>query len=82
MADQIHQGFDKENTKLFFDLIDRRYNRQGCNNIIFTSNKTPVLWRENFNDDDDLLYALGRIFDDAIMFNIKGDCFRGRSWRQ
>ena len=73
-----HCEFDKENTRLFFDLIDRRYNRQGCNNIIFTSNKNPVLWRENFNDDDDLLCALDRIFDDATVFNIKGDSFRGK----
>ena len=54
------------------------YNRQGCNNIIFTSNKNLVLWRENFNDYDDLLCALDRIFDDATVFNIKGDSFRGK----
>ena len=32
--------FDKENTRLFFDIIDRRYSRDGTNNIIFTSNGT------------------------------------------
>ena len=74
-----HCEFDKDNTRLFFDMIDRRYNRQGCNNIIFTSNKNPVQWRENFNDDDDLLCALDRIFDDATVFNIKGDSFRGKN---
>lgn len=74
-----HCEFDKDNTRLFFDMVDRRYNRQGCNNIIFTSNKNPVQWRENFNDDDDLLCALDRIFDDATVFNIKGDSFRGKN---
>lgn len=74
-----HCQFDKENTRLFFDLIDRRYNNQGCNNIIFTSNKNPSHWRENFDDDNDLLCALDRIFDDATVFNIRGESFRGKS---
>lgn len=74
-----HCEFDKDNTRLFFDMIDRRYNRQGCNNIIFTSNKNPSQWKHNFNDDDDLLCALDRIFDDATVFNIRGDSYRGKS---
>ena len=37
-----HCAFDKENTRLFFDLIDRRYNKEGSFNMIFTSNKTPL----------------------------------------
>ena len=73
-----HCEFDKENTRLFFDMVDRRYNRQGCNNIIFTSNKNPSLWKNNFSDDDDLLCALDRIFDDATVFNIRGDSYRGK----
>ena len=56
-----HCEFDKENTRLFFDLIDRRYNKEG-----------------NFNEDDALLCALDRIFDDATVFNIKGESFRGK----
>ena len=55
-----HCEFDKENTRLFFDLIDRR-------------------WKSNFNEDDSLLCALDRIFDDATVFNIKGESFRGRN---
>ena len=74
-----HCEFDRENTRLFFDMIDRRYNRQGSNNIIFTSNKAPSHWKHNFNDDDDLLCALDRIFDDAAVFNIRGDSYRGKS---
>ena len=73
-----HCEFDKENTRLFFDLIDRRYNKEGNFNIIFTSNKHPSKWKSNFNEDDSLLCALDRIFDDAIVFNIKGESFRGK----
>lgn len=72
-----HCEFDKENTRLFFDLIDRRYNKEGNYNMIFTSNKNPSCWRENFNEDDALLCALDRIFDDATVFTIKGNSFRG-----
>lgn len=43
IIDEIgHCAFDKENTRLFFDLIDRRYNKEGSFNMIFTSNKTPL----------------------------------------
>ena len=73
-----HCEFDKENTQLFFDMVDRRYNKDGAFNIVFTSNKNPSLWRSNFNENDALLCALDRIFDDAIVFNIKGDSYRGR----
>ena len=73
-----HCEFDKENTRLFFDLIDRRYNKEGNCNIIFTSNKHPSKWKANFNEDDALLCALDRIFDDATVFNIKGESFRGK----
>lgn len=74
-----HCEFDKENTRLFFDLIDRRYNKEGSYNIVFTSNKNPAQWRNDFNEDDALLCALDRIFDDATVFNIKGDSYRGKS---
>ena len=73
-----HCEFDKENTRLFFDLIDRRYNKEGNFNIVFTSNKHPSHWRTNFNEDDALLCAPDRIFDDATVFNIKGESFRGK----
>ena len=73
-----HCEFDKENTRLFFDLIDRRYNKEGNCNIIFTSNKHPSKWKANFNEGDALLCALDRIFDDAIVFNIKGEGYRGK----
>ena len=74
-----HCEFDKENTRLFFDLIDRRYNKEGYFNIVFTSNKNPMQWRENFNEDDALLCALDRIFDDASVFTIRGESHRGKN---
>ena len=66
-----HCEFDKENTRLFFDLVDRRYNKEGSYNIVFTSNKNPSEWRGNFNEDDALLCALDRIFDTATVITIK-----------
>ncbi len=52
--------------------------QNGLYNIVFTSNRSPSLWRENFNEEDSLLCALDRIFDDATVFNIHGESFRGK----
>ena len=73
-----HCEFDKENTRLFFDMVDRRYQKEGYYNMVFTSNRDPSQWHENFRESDALLCALDRIFDDAIVFTIKGEGFRGR----
>ena len=70
--------FDKVNTQLFFDLIDRRYSKEGTSCMIFTSNRQPDTWAEYFTGDSDLLCALDRIFDEASVFIIKGDSFRGQ----
>ncbi len=79
IIDEIgHCAFDKESTRLFFDLIDRRYNKEGNFNMIFTSNKNPALWREDFDEDATLLCALDRIFDDATVFKLSGESFRGK----
>ena len=79
IIDEIgHCAFDKESTRLFFDLIDRRYNKEGNYNMIFTSNKNPALWREDFDEDATLLCALDRIFDDATVFKLRGESFRGK----
>ena len=45
--------------------------------MVFTSNRDPAQWQENFRESDALLCALDRIFDDAIVFTIKGEGFRG-----
>jgi len=46
--------------------------------MIFTSNKTPDKWSEYFSEDSSLLCAIDRIFDEATVFMIKGDSYRGR----
>lgn len=74
-----HCEFDKENTRLFFDLIDRRYNKEGAYNTVFTSNKNPSEWRHLFHEEDALFCALDRIFDDAIIFKMNGTSFRGNA---
>lgn len=71
--------FDKENTRMFFDVVDRRYNKEGPNTMIFTSNMTPDKWGEFFNEDSSLLCALDRIFDDAQVFMMKGNSYRGKN---
>ena len=73
-----HCVFDRENTRMFFDLVDRRYNTEGPYTMIFTSNKQPSQWKQNFNEDDSLLCALDRIFDDALIFNLRGNSYRGK----
>ncbi len=71
--------FDLENTRLFFDVIDRRYNKDCPNTMIFTSNMTPDKWRECFSEDETLLCAVDRFFDKATVFMFKGDSYRGKS---
>ena len=70
--------FDKENTRMFFDIIDRRYNKEGPNTLILTSNKGPDKWGEFFSEDSTLLCTLDRVFDSAIVFMIKGNSYRCR----
>ena len=70
--------FDRESTAQFFDLVDRRYQKESPQCMIFTSNKQPSEWLEFFDCDDDLRAALDRIFDDAKVFNIKGKSYRGQ----
>ena len=46
--------------------------------MVFTSNKNPALWREDFDEDSTLLCALDRIFDEATVFKLRGESFRGK----
>ena len=70
--------FDRECTSMFFDMIDRRYEKEGANCMIFTSNRQPNDWQEFFRGEDDLNAALDRLFDDAKIIGIKGKSYRGR----
>lgn len=69
--------FDKKSTRLFFDLIDRRYEKEGPNLVIVTSNYGPDTWGEFFEESSTLLCALDRIFDNATVFMMKGPSYRG-----
>lgn len=70
--------FDMENTRMFFDLVDRRYSKEGPNTMIFTSNMTPDKWPQFFREESSLLCAVDRLFDNARVFMIKGESYRGR----
>lgn len=70
--------FNKTNTRMFFDVIDRRYNKEGPNTLILTSNLQPSRWGEFFGEDSSLLCSMDRIFDKATVFNIKGQSYRGK----
>ena len=79
VVDEVgHCVLDSENTRLFFDMVDRRCNKEGSCNMVFTSNKQPSSWRQNFTEEDSLLCALDRIFDDALIFNFNGQSHRGQ----
>lgn len=62
-------------------LIDRRYNKEGNFNIVFTSNKHPSYWRTNFNEDDALLRALSRILTVPRYSTFKAKASEGSGWR-
>lgn len=70
--------FDRACTDLFFDVIDRRYEKEGPNTMILTSNVAPSAWDEFFTGDDALLCALDRVFDKASVFIMRGPSYRGR----
>ena len=53
--------FSEENTAMFFDLMDRRYEKEGPHTIIFTSNKQPNECAEYFDGNDDLMCSLDRM---------------------
>jgi len=69
---------DKECTRLFFDMVDKRCEKEGPNTMIFTSNKTADKWGEYFSENDSLLCSLDRIFDNASVFMFKGESYRGK----
>ena len=69
--------FDRACTDLFFDVVDRRYEKDCPNTMILTSNTPVNNWDEFFTGDDTLLCALDRVFDRATVFIMKGASFRG-----
>ena len=70
--------FNKASTDMFFDIIDRRYEKPCPSTTIFTSNTMPMDWEPYFEKKDSLLCSLDRAFDDASVFIMKGESYRGR----
>ena len=70
--------FDRACTDLFFDVIDRRYEKEGPNTMILTSNMAPSSWNEFLAGDEALLCALDRAFDKASVLVMRGPSYRGR----
>ena len=70
--------YDRPCTDLFFDVVDRRYEKEGPNAMVLTSNIAPSGWDEFFTGDDTLLCALDRLFDKASVFVMRGPSHRGR----
>ena len=68
-----HCKFNKENTQLFFAMVDHHYQKDGYYNTVFTGNRAPTQRQENFCETDSLLCVLDRSFNDAITFTIKGE---------
>ena len=75
-------NFDKENTRMFFDIVDRRYSKDAPNTMIITSNMEPDKWVTFFSDEPALKCAMDRFFDNALLISMKGQSYRGRSRRK
>ena len=60
-------NFDTENTRIFFDIVDRRYSKDIPNTMIVTSNIEPDRWVTFFNDEPALKCAMDRFFDKALL---------------
>ena len=73
--------FDQENTRIFFDIIDHRENKEGPNCIIFTSNKSPNEWKPFFEEYDSLLCSLNRVFNPGDVFIMRGESYHGKELR-
>lgn len=43
-------NFDQENSRMFFDVVNRRYSKDVPNTIILTSNIEPDKWDQYFSE--------------------------------
>ena len=68
---------DKDETRLFFQMVDRLSIR-GSGSMILTSNRDVSDWSEFFSDMDALECALDRLCDNAICISFSGESYRGR----
>jgi len=75
-------NFDRENTRIFFDIVDKRYSKDVPNTMIVTSNTEPDKWNMFFDDDAALKCAMDRFFDQALVISMRGRSYRGRQRRK
>lgn len=75
-------NFDTENTRIFFDIVERRYGKDTPNTMIVTSNMEPDKWVTVFNDEPALKCAMNRFFDKALLISMKGRSYRGKCRRK
>lgn len=79
IVDEVgHCTFDRDNTRMFFDVINRRTNKKGPHCLILTSNMSPDTWGSYFEENDTILCTMDRIFDDALVYMMKGTSYRGQ----
>src|SRR5699024_399392 len=64
---------DSEEAKLFFQLIDRRYENKST---IFTTNSNSKSWKDIFQDTKVANAILDRVLHHATVVNIVGDSYR------
>lgn len=70
--------FNKEETRLLFQLIDRIDAKQ-MGSIVITSNKELADWEPLFSDLDALECTLDRIWNNAICIRFSGASYRGKN---
>lgn len=70
--------FNKEETRLLFQLIDRIDSKQ-MGSLVITSNKELSDWDSLFTDLDALECTLDRIWNNAICIRFSGASYRGRN---
>lgn len=76
IVDEVgRRTFGKTCADLFFDVVDRRYEKECPNAMILTSNTPTNNWDEFFTGDDTLLCALDRLFDRASVSMMRGASF-------
>ncbi|MGL4522794.1 MAG: IS21-like element helper ATPase IstB [Bacilli bacterium] len=74
LIDEIgYLPIDAEDAKLFFQLIDRRYEKKST---IFTTNVNFKMWGEIFQDPKIANAILDRVLHHATVVNIVGDSYR------
>ena len=68
-----------DETAVFFDIVNRKYSNRGMGSLIITSNNSPSLWGEVFQDEKLTLSIMDRLFDRSYCFNFTGESYRGKN---